>query len=358
MASATRQSSSPYIIGPVQDSLWFIFSPLLSLLLGFVLMLKALAWEPRFLDSEPNKLLFYLGIAFTQGHLLATFVRTHGNRSVYRQFRWRFTLVPIVLLAAIYASPWIGALALFVAVFWDVYHSCLQTFGIGRIYDAKAGNGALVGRRLDIWFNLLLYLGPIAAGAVFVPHFVNAVEGFSSLPERQSFFATFFTTMPDTVGTYVHGVRLTVLVVGLLVGGGFCLEYRKLQRLGYRAPWQKVALFGSTGLCSIIAWGFNPLGVAWAVMNIFHAVQYFALLWCTEGSNMRSGLRLGEGWLPRQLLLFAFLGVFLWGGLLLDQFEDPFTDALLLSCALLHFWYDSFVWSVRKRQHLSVATEG
>jgi hypothetical protein len=34
-----------------------------------------------------------------------------------------------------------------------------------------------------------------------------------------------------------------------------------------------------TGVCSIYAWGFNPFGLAFFIMNVFHAWQYFALIW-------------------------------------------------------------------------------
>ena len=42
------------------------------------------------------------------------------------------------------------------ATFWDVYHSAMQTFGLGRIYDARTGNNPNKGRRLDAAFNLLI----------------------------------------------------------------------------------------------------------------------------------------------------------------------------------------------------------
>jgi len=59
------------------------------------------------------------------------------------------------------------------ATWWDVYHSSLQTFGLGRIYDMRAGNDALAGRRLDYYFNLLLYAGPILGGSALMAHLVD-----------------------------------------------------------------------------------------------------------------------------------------------------------------------------------------
>jgi hypothetical protein len=63
-----------------------------------------------------------------------------------------------------------------VATFWDVWHSGLQTFGLGRIYDRNAGNPPAIGRRLDFWMNQLLYAGPILAGATMVDHFSHFTE--------------------------------------------------------------------------------------------------------------------------------------------------------------------------------------
>ena len=64
------------------------------------------------------------------------------------------------------------------AVWWDVYHSSLQTFGFGRIYDAKQGNNPHAGRKLDIAMNLFLYVGPVLAGAQFAQHIRNSLLGF------------------------------------------------------------------------------------------------------------------------------------------------------------------------------------
>ena len=41
-----------------------------------------------------------------------------------------------------------------------------------------------------------------------------------------------------------------------------------------------------TGVCSIYAWGFNPFGMAFFIMNVFHAWQYFALIWWSERKTL------------------------------------------------------------------------
>ena len=51
---------------------------------------------------------------------------------------------------------------------------------------------------------------------------------------------------------------------------------------GYRYPLPKIALIASTLFCSIFAWGFRSFGDAFFVVNLYHAVQYFAFVWATE----------------------------------------------------------------------------
>jgi hypothetical protein len=43
------------------------------------------------------------------------------------------------VLAAQLVSHWVLLFAVAVTVLWDVYHSAVQTFGFGRIYDARRG---------------------------------------------------------------------------------------------------------------------------------------------------------------------------------------------------------------------------
>jgi hypothetical protein len=107
---------------------------------------------------------------------------------------------------------------------------------------------------------------------------------------------------------------------------------------GYRVDRRKVVLYLSTAVCSIWAWGFNPLGMGLFIMNFFHAWQYFALVWRYEGR--------------KQVPFAAFLGAaFLYGilGSVLGELSDLALSATLV-VSLMHFWYDGFVWSVRRGQ--------
>jgi len=232
-----------------------------------------------------------------------------------------------------------------IATFWDVYHSAMQTFGLGRIYDMKAGNPAKVGRMLDSWLNYVLYAGPIAAGLVLMDH-VGDFEEFDQLGWAA------LAAFPQTVEGFAGTLRLIVIAGSIAVIIAYVIGYWRLSRQGYKISAQKVALLASTGLTSIIAWGFNPFFIAFVVMNAFHAIQYFAIVWIKEKKNLteRFGLN-GKPWAKPALIILFFTPAFGFG-FIQEWVNIPsnWLYAFVLSVALLHFWYDGFIWSVRKKQ--------
>ena len=107
---------------------------------------------------------------------------------------------------------------------------------------------------------------------------------------------------------------------------------------------------------SIYTWGWNSWGEAFLVMNVFHAVQYFGIVWATEHQNLRRLLRLER--LPggRVLTWWAFVGTAVAYGFAVEAWAagDSFTWwSVTIVVSLMHFWYDDFVWSVRKSRNSS-----
>jgi hypothetical protein len=231
------------------------------------------------------------------------------------------------------------------ATFWDVYHSALQTFGFARIYDHKAGNDPLVGRRLDWYLNQLLYVGPILAGATMMDH----VEDFS---EYDQLGATFFTSIPGFMATNQGYVTWSILITG----AGFLAYYvwaqLQLRRQGHNVSMQKVYLLVSTGAVSIFTWGFNTFGEAFFIMNLFHAIQYFGIVWAFEQKNLMTLFRIDRLPFGKPLTALLFLGITGAYGLWVEAADTGIEAlwAITLVVSIMHFWYDGFVWSVRKKQ--------
>ena len=329
------------ILGPVRDALLFWGAPLFA-------FLAVQLWLGCWASAAPHDMAqvavtgMYAVIAVTTwAHLIAVVPRAYGNREVFAAYRTRLTVAPILLIALLFVSPIALVVASVLAVFWDVYHSAMQNFGFARLYDMKAGNPADRLRATDLRLNTLLYIGPLAAGAALATH----LDSFAK------FDGTMLATLaelPGALSQYNGAIRLVAILAYAVVIGWALIDYACAIRDGYRLPAHKAATLIATGSVSILAWGFTPPVVALATINLYHAVQYFALVWVKEGGRMTAA---ADGRKARALLYFG-------GGSILfglayaaaatgsvRVFLAPF-----IACSLLHFWYDGFVWSVRRKQ--------
>jgi hypothetical protein len=335
--------------GPRFDALLLWGCPLASALLVWV-WLDAAAMFGRLAFERAATAMTIAVVILTFAHLIAVVPRAYMNREVFESNRRRLVWVPILLVAALLASPALVILGAVVAIFWDVHHSAMQTFGLARIYDLKAGNPPLELRRTDLRLNWVLYVGPIAAGASLMDHLVylNDLEplGWSAI-----------LALPSLAQSHAEVIRAFAVAAWLAAILWAAWDYRTAMLRGYRLPVHKAALVGSTAAVSVAAWGLAPPVAAFAIINLFHAVQYFALVWLKEGGRMQAGTGRLAGAADastaaqRWAALGLFLGLSLAFGLAYYAWRDArWLAGPFIACSLLHFWYDSFVWSVRKKQ--------
>lgn len=336
MAEA-RSSPSPYISGPLVDSVFFIFTPFIGYLLGGLAFLCGLStWLQQAAFGE----------MFVSAHLFAVFFRSHANARIFGLYPARFVLAPVVLFLGMMSSMWVFISLSVLAAWWDVYHSAAQVFGLGRIYDMKRGNPSDVGRRLDYIMCLYIYAGPILAGATLMDH-------VGELYKFRQFGEVFFTKIPAYTLGYQRYLTWAVLVTGIPYLIFYLVRYAQLIRRGYALSMQKALMYAVTAVTSVFAWGFNTYGEAFFVMNFFHAFQYYAIVWIYERRNIVQTFRLSRFRQGNWAGLALFLAViFAWGYFDRYAFSQK-SHALLalgLTVSLLHFWYDGFIWSVQKRQ--------
>lgn len=335
---------SPWIRGPLYDGVLFVFAPLLALLAGGLVQLAGLpGLEVRLLGVRTRADQLLMG-TFVAAHLVIVLCRSHLDRRVFARHPWRFVAVPLLLLALFLASRPAMVAGAVLSIWWDVYHSSLQTFGLGRIYDQRRGNDPQLGRSLDLALNLLLYVGPLLAGAALLPH-LQASASTAQVVTRA------FDHVPAWAGARQGSLTWALSGAGLLFLAAYVLAYRGLARRGYRVSWQKVALLASTGLCSIFAWGWNAFGQAFFIMNFFHALQYFGIVWWAEGGNLTRLLRLERAPGGRLVALSTLLSLAGLYGLVTETLGETSRalGCLALVVALMHFWWDGFIWSVRER---------
>ena len=345
-AAATREAApGGYIAGPLYDWVFFISAPLLALAIGYALS-AAGAYRFLVVARDATGRLQQIAVpalasaAFTHAHLVIVFFRSHLDRDIFRLHPYRFTVAPAALLVASVASQWVFVIASVATVWWDVYHSSLQTFGLGRLYDKRAGNDLALGRRADYLFNLVIYAGPVLAG-------VNLWAHLKSLQKFQRVDAQALAGVADAVFARRGEIRAAVIGVALVVVAGSLVHVHRLCRRGYRIPPPKLALYATTSFVSIACWGFGSFGEAFLIMNFFHALQYFATVWWSEKKTIMRVFHC-----PPQVALIILLGCGLGYGYWRARAPQTFLPIIALGnvVSLMHFWYDGFVWSVRKNQ--------
>jgi hypothetical protein len=337
-----------YIATRGYDALLFIFAPFVALVVVEILARLPGARDSRtILGVEAAPLAFLIAV-WTYAHLFAVVFRSHANPQVFAQFPLRFVIVPVALFVAFVASDWLIVSGVVLAVLWDVYHTSKQNFGFCRLYDMRAGNPPEMGRRIDVWLNHVLYVGPILAGASLIPT-LTAFRHFRFVGWRAPIHTVNGLTPWLPVFTW------SVVIGGVCFVLYYLYAYRRLIADGYRLSWQKTALLFSTGTTSILAWGFFEPWKAFFVANFFHGLQYFAIVWWTEKKNIQRVFGLDPGRRSSLILGGAgFLLVIFLVGTANELYDDyttlRWTASLFTVVALMHFWYDGFIWSVRKHQ--------
>src|SRR5215510_2213511 len=290
------------------------------------------------------------------GHHLPGMIRAYGDRALFQRFRWRFICAPIFLVVVCAAfSVWDLKGIVLVAFIWGVWHGMMQTYGFCRIYDAKVGSFAEVTRRLDfavcaIWFATAVLLSPqrmtdtletfYSAGGPFIP--------------------------PAVLRTGQQGL----LALALLISALFLANFVWMWSSGKRPSPVKLVLL----ITSISFWWYcnnivASVLVGVALFEVFHDVQYLSLVWIYNRKRVESDRSIG-GFMRfvfrrSGALVGLYIGlIFAYGALGyykssigIDVVKRMLTGVVTAS-ALLHFYYDGFIWKVREkstRQSLGIS---
>ena len=284
-------------------------------------------------------------MTFTMAHIFAVFARSYLNPEIRKLYPIRFFVVPAVLLIVWNLSMVAWICGLIFLVWMDNYHSSLQTFGLGRLYDMRQGNDPVAGRRLDYFMALLIYAGPILAGTTFA----------STLVDFEKFESVGLMDLARFPGWAVAH-QYQYLTLPILIGGGLFLiyyiyAYWRLVQRGYQVSTQKVLLYVALGATSLYTWGFDSFGQSFLIMESFHSLQYFGIVWWAEREGMQRSLRLTSVRGGKWLTLAVFLGVCAAFGLWVSLFSSTHFELVLFgTIELMHYWWDGFIWSVRKKQ--------
>ena len=343
---AVGRKSNFWILDSWRDLILYVCTPLL--------LVPIFIAAQGFWSAED----IYLFVAAfgAMGHHLPGMIRAYGDRGLFQRFRWRFIFAPIFLVLVCAAfSLWDLKGIVLVAFLWGVWHGMMQTYGFCRIYDAKVGSFANVTRRIDfalcgIWFATAVLLSPqrmtdtletyYSAGGPFIP--------------------------PAILRSGQHGL----FVVALAVSAVFLANFIWMWSSGKRASPVKLVLL----ITSISFWWYcnnivASVLVGIALFEVFHDVQYLSLVWIYNRKRVESDSSVG-GFMRfvfrrSGALVGVYIGLVLaYGGMSLSksyvgiETVKRILTGVVTASALLHFYYDGFIWKVREkstRQSLGIA---
>jgi tetratricopeptide (TPR) repeat protein len=345
-STAAGRKPNLWILDSWRDLVLYVCTPLLLV--------------PMFIAAQgfwsADDIYLFVAAFGAMGHHLPGMIRAYGDRALFQRFRWRFICAPIFLVVVCAAfSVWDLKGIVLVAFIWGIWHGMMQTYGFCRIYDAKVGSFAEVTRRLDfalcgIWFATAVLLSPqrmtdtletyYSAGGPFIP--------------------------PAALRAGQQGL----LALALLISAVFLANFIWMWSSGRRPSPVKLVLL----ITSISFWWYcnnivASVLVGVALFEVFHDVQYLSLVWIYNRKRVESDRSIG-GFMRfvfrrSGALVGLYVGlIFAYGALGyykssigIDVVKRVLAGVVTAS-ALLHFYYDGFIWKVREkstRQSLGIA---
>ena len=119
--------SDYWIFGPVQDCALVLGTPLL------ILSAFGIAHWAGWMEQ-----LVAFGLVLAVAHYLPGILRAYGDKALFRRFRWRLVVVPILLLTVTTTfAYWDLHIVLLLSMLWGAWHWMMQVYGFARIYEAK-----------------------------------------------------------------------------------------------------------------------------------------------------------------------------------------------------------------------------
>ena len=329
---------SPWILDRWRDLVLFVGTPVLLIPLFTAAQAK---WSAQ-------DIFLFVGAFGAMGHHLPGMIRAYGDRALFARFKTRFIVAPAALLIiCIWSSVYNIQAVQLVAMAWGIWHGMMQTYGFCRIYDAKASARAAARARIDLalcfaWFSGAVLLSPMR---------------FRTLLELY-----YESGGPVVASVAVEAIRLGIVIALALV----TIVFLWRQWSDWRAdrgfsPIKLTLLVSSIGFWWYCNNGVQNILVGIALFEVFHDVQYLAIVWIYNRTRVERDSSI------RGFMRFVFrrsgalIGVYV--GLVMAYGALGFTQSaisaesirhvligLITASALLHFYYDGFIWKVREQQ--------
>jgi len=322
-----------WILSPLKDGMLVLLTPLA------VMLLFAAAghygWEG---------FLIGFGLMLAVGHYLPGMMRAYGDPALFRRYRLRLIVAPILLMSLCATFTYLNLYAfIFLMFLWGSWHWMMQIYGFGRIYDAKAKSFSKTTARFDyatcvLWFYWF------------------SIFAYSSTGYLSNYYASGGPLLPAHL---FHYGRMIWLATAVAVSAAYAIHLLRLLRQGQSINPLKIILFSIT---------FTYLGYAMAIVEtpllgyiLFescHDIQYLAIVWFVNRRRAENGLNAGSFiqflFRPRAILVVLYIALCLAFGSMTvgKQFSDGFVTqvfaVLIATSATYHYYLDGFIWKVRE----------
>lgn len=349
-----------YILNRRADTIWFLTLPFWAV--AFALTCQQ--WLPVVAIAA-------VGFWVTIPHQFVTWLRAYGMQEDWNRWKTRFIFGPLIIFSVAFIGvSWAPLSLLLIATFWGYQHALMQQHGLARIYDFKARTGGPTTPKWDLTLNWILYSNLILTAPLFSQYIIRELFrfGFPVSAEGYQFFriCCWSITGAFLVAYSVHVIRCLMQ--------GYALN-----------PIKYLFLFASYFLWYFIAWHTNAFLVQAIAHALMHGIQYIVIVYFyierKEAHNQSSDrfvsklVRPGSVWL---FLLVCFLYALIYHMLTAQPLEeitfgfinfpqfyqasipehgmnamskstgyDLFAAMLIEATALIHYYFDSFIWRVR-----------
>ncbi|MCH2126347.1 MAG: tetratricopeptide repeat protein, partial [Pirellulaceae bacterium] len=337
-AELQKSGSTPsaWIVSQWADMAFFVATPLLIIPAIFLL-------HRRFPADDIGMFVAAFGAT---GHHLPGILRAYGDRDLFRRFRTRFILAPLFLftVCAVFAQLDLQSLGVLVLL-WGVWHGAMQVYGFLRIYDAKVRSVASWTARWDLWMCWSWF----GAGILASPDRLGDL--------LQTLYKAGCPLLPvNSIGLLTQIWFATTAIVT----AGFLVNLSKRQLAGEAAsPLKLLTMVSSIGFWWFAMVGLKNIILGVAMFELFHDIQYLAIVWIFNRKRVEANASVGAfaKFLFRRswLMVGVYVGLVLGYGyltILPSQFQSQtITNSLfglIVASALLHFYYDGFIWKVRE----------
>jgi hypothetical protein len=190
----------------------------------------------------------------------------------------------------------------------------------------------------------VLGLFPQMVLLTFLPENVRANSLITNLAFNSDFAVQY--------GHYIVYFRYPLILFAIGFTLFYIYQYRQLVRNGYKISKKKIALMATTAFTAMAVATFYSIADSMHYFNIYHSLQYIYFVYFSETAKMAN--RYGSQEIRKESMvlftgLIIFVVVFI-TAVAREMNTIGFIANIWLMSSLLHFWYDGFIWSVRRQE--------